>query len=243
MTWFRKIVHLALLLPIAIGTLVMISVTNVAGQVITIYPNQIVDFSVEEEPAGSTYKWEIYCESDFGVNMAQTPGTCPDGEVVNGQGTKDAQIRFTKPGVYLVKIEVWDPVDCTNNMEFYRVEVEESLPTAVLDLAPNEICITVDPTKPEYALIGISFTGTQPWKFTLEAGTYDSDGNFVVWDRTEYDNVSDNPLEIKVTPTITTIYRVVDLYDTNGGPQPEPSNSVTLTVHPLPTNSPIYIKE
>lgn len=232
-----------MLLPISIGMMVLISAASAAGQVITIYPNQIVDFSVEQEPAGSTYKWEIYCESDFGVNMAQTAGTCPDGEVVSGQGTKDAQIRFTKPGVYLVKIEVWDPVDCTNNMEFYRVEVEESLPTALLDLAPNEICITVDPTKPEFALIGISFTGTQPWKFTLEAGTYDEDGNFVVWDRTEYDNVTTNPMEITVSPTVTTIYRVVDLYDNNGGPQPEPSNSVTLTVHPLPTNSPIYIKD
>jgi len=242
LTWFRKIVHLALLLPIAIGTLVMISATNVAGQGITVYPGQQIDFSVEPIPGG-TYKWEVYC--DLTVNFAKTPSNCTGTEYnfPEGNDKAEAPLVFNTPGEYIVKIEVWDAVMCTNNMKFYYVIVEESLPTAVLDLAPNEICITVDPTKPEFAIIRVSFTGEQPWKFTLEAGTYDSDGNFVVWDRTEYDNVSDNPLEIKVTPTITTIYRVVDLYDTNGGPQPEPSNSVTLTVHPLPTNSPIYIKE
>lgn len=243
MSWFRKIVHLLLLIPIAIGVLVVLSVANAAGQVNAIYPNQIVDFSIEEQPAGSTYNWEIYCQADFGVNMAQVPGTCADATVVSGQGTEAAQIRFTEPGEYLVKIEVWDPVTCTNNMKFYRIEVEESLPTAELDLAPNEICITVDPTKPEYAIIEINFTGEQPWKFTLQAGTYDEDGNFVVWDITNYDNVTDNPMEITVSPTVTTIYRVVGLHDNNGGPQPEPSNSVILTVHPLPISSPIYLKE
>jgi hypothetical protein len=237
MNWFRKTVHLLLLAILP----VVFSVAYAAGQVTTVYPGQIVDFSIEKQPDGSTYKWEIYC--DLTVNFAQVTGDCTDGEVVSGQGTEAAQIRFTQPGVYLVKIEVWDPVTCTNNMKFYRIEVEESLPTAELDLAPNEICITVDPTMPEFAIIGISFTGEQPWKFTLEAGTYDANGNFVVWDRTNYENVSDNPMEITVSPTVTTIYRVVDLYDNNGGPQPEPSNSVTLTVHPLPENSRIYLKE
>jgi hypothetical protein len=243
MSWFRKIVHLLLLIPIAIGMPVVLSVAYASGQVTAIYPNQIVDFSIEEHPSGSTYNWEIYCGAQMGVNMAQEAGTCGDATVVNGQGTHEAQLRFNTPGEYLVKIEVWDPVACTNNMKFYRIEVEESLPTAALDLAPNEICITVDPTNPEFAIIEISFTGEQPWKFTLEGGTYDVDGNFVVWDRTDYDNITDNPMEITVSPTVTTIYRVVDLHDNNGGPQPEPSNSVTLTVHPLPTNSPIYLKE
>jgi len=237
MTWFRKIVHLLLLAILP----VVLSVAYAAGQVTAVYPGQIVDFSIEKQPDGSTYKWEIYC--DLTVNFAQVPGTCSDGEVVSGQGTDAAQLRFNTPGEYIIKIEVWDPVTCTNNMKFYRIEVEESLPTAELDLAPNEICITVDPTKPEYAIIEINFTGEQPWKFTLQAGKYDEDGNFVVWDLTNYDNVTDNPMEITVSPTVTTIYRVVELYDNNGGPQPEPSNSVILTVHPLPISSPIYLKE
>lgn len=239
MSWFRKIVHLLLLAILP----VVLSVAYAAGQVTAIYPGQIVDFSIETQPEGSEYRWEIYCGAGMTVNFAQLPGTCSDGEVVSGQGTEAAQLRFNTPGEYIIKIEVWDPVSCTNNMKFYKIEVEESLPTATLDLAPNEICITVDPTKPEFAIIEISFTGEQPWKFTLEGGTYDADGNFVVWDRTDYDNVTDNPMEITVSPTVTTIYRVVDLHDNNGGPQPEPSNSVTLTVHPLPTNTRIYLKE
>jgi hypothetical protein len=241
LNWFKKIVHLLLLQTALAGLLTILFVPEVSGQVTAIYPNQIIDFSIEKQPDGSTYKWEIYC--DLTVNFAQVTGDCADGEVVSGQGTEHAQIRFRQPGEYMVKIEVWDPVTCTNNMKFYLIEVEEALPTAELDLAPNEICITVDPTMPEYAIIEISFTGEQPWKFTLEAGTYDSEGNFVVWDRTNYDNVTDNPMEITVSPTVTTIYRVVDLFDNNGGPQPEPSNSVTLTVHPLPTNTRIYLKE
>lgn len=233
MTWFRKIVHLALLLPISIGMMVMISAASAAGQVITIYPNQIVDFSVEQEPAGSTYKWEIYCESDFGVNMAQTAGTCPDGEVVSGQGTKDAQIRFSKPGVYLVKIEVWDAVDCTNNMEFYRVEVEESLPEAELALDPDEICVN------EPSTLTVTLTGEPLWGFTLQAT--DIDGNVDLFYYTDID-ASENPYDIIVTPEKTTWYKVIEVTD-NNGVQKDPSNEVKLTVHPLPVNSPIYIKE
>ena len=229
MTWFRKIVHLALLSIM----MVMISVASAAGQVITIYPNQIVDFSVEEEPAGSTYKWEIYCETDFGVNMAQIPGTCPDGEVVSGQGTKDAQIRFSKPGVYLVKIEVWDPVDCTNNMEFYKVEVEESLPEAELALDPDEICLN-EPSK-----LIVTLTGEPLWGFTLQAT--DIDGNVDLFYYTNID-ASENPYDIIVTPEKTTWYKVIEVTD-NNGVQKDPSNEVKLTVHPLPVNSTIYIKE
>lgn len=233
MTWFRKIVHLWLLVPIAIGMTVILSVADATGQVTAIYPNQIVDFSIEQQPAGSTYNWEIYCGAQMGVNMAQVAGTCGDATVVSGQGTEAAQIRFSQPGEYLIKIEVWDPVSCTNNMKFYRIEVEESLPTAELDLDPDEICVN------EPSVLMVTLTGEPLWGFTLQAT--DEDGNVDLFYYTDID-ADENPFEITVSPQKTTWYTVIEVTDKNGT-QLDPSNMVKLTVHPLPENSRIYLKE
>jgi hypothetical protein len=212
---------------------VVLSVAFAAGQVTAIYPGQIVDFSIETQPAGSTYNWEIYCGADMTANFAQVPGTCSDGEVVSGQDTDAAQLRFNTPGEYIVKIEVWDPVACTNNMKFYLVVVEEALPTAELELDPEEICVN------EPSVLTITLTGEPLWGFTLQAT--DEDGNIDLF-YFEDIGAGDNPVEFTVTPLKTTWYTVIEVTDKNGVQQ-DPSNSVQLTVHPLPENSRIYLKE
>lgn len=229
MNWSRKIVHLLLLAILP----VVLSVAYAAGQVTAIYPGQIVDFSIETQPAGSEYRWEIYCGAGMTVNFAQVPGTCSDGEVVSGQGTEAAQLRFNTPGDYIIKIEVWDPVECTNNMKFYRIEVEESLPTAELDLDPEEICVN------EPSVLTVTLTGEPLWGFTLQAT--DEDGNVDLFYYTDID-AGDNPFEITVSPEKTTWYTVIEVTD-KYGKQIEPSNSVTLTVSPIPRSSRIYLKE
>lgn len=210
---------------------VVFSVAFAAGQVTAIYPGQIVDFSIETQPEGSTYNWEIYC--DLTVNFAQIPGNCADGEVVDGQNTEHARIRFTQPGEYIVKIEVVDPVDCTNNMKFYLVVVEEALPTAELELDPDEICVN------EPSVLTVTLTGEPLWNFTIQA--VDEDGNIDLFYFDDIDS-SQNPMEFTVSPEKTTWYTVIEVTDKNGT-QLDPSESVKLTVHPLPENSRIYLKE
>jgi hypothetical protein len=231
MSWSKKIVHLILLQTVLTGLLTVLSVAFAAGQVTAIYPGQIVDFSIEQQPAGSEYKWEIYC--DLTVNFAQVAGNCTDGEVVDGQNSDQAQIRFSKPGEYMVKIEVWDPVACTNNMKFYLVIVEEALPTAELEIDPDEICVN------EPSVLTITLTGEPLWGFTLQA--VDEDGSI---DLFYFENIGadDNPVEFTVSPLKTTMYTVIEVTDKNGV-QMDPSGSVQLTVHPLPENSRIYVKE
>ena len=231
MNWFRKIVHLLLLQTALAGLLTILFVPEASGQVTAIYPNQIIDFSIEKQPDGSTYKWEIYC--DLTVNFAQVTGDCADGEVVSGQGTEHAQIRFRQPGEYMVKIEVWDPVTCTNNMKFFLIIVEEALPTAELEIDPEEICVN------EPSVLTVTFTGEPLWGFTLQA--VDEDGNT---DLFYFEDIGDdqNPFEFTVSPEKTTWYTVIEVTDQNGVQQ-DPSNTVQLTVHPLPVNTRIYLKE
>ncbi len=233
MSWSKKIVHLILLQTVLTGLLTVLSVAFAAGQVSAIYTHQIVDFSIETQPEGSTYNWEIYCGTGMSENFAQVPGTCSNGEVVSGQNTNRAQLRFTKAGEYIVKIEVWDPVTCTNNMKFYLVEVEEALPTAELELFPDEICVN------EPSVLTISLTGVPLWGFTLQAT--DEDGNIDLF-YFEDIGANDNPVEFTVTPLKTTWYTVIEITDSYGV-QKDPSESVQLTVHPLPQNSKIYVKE
>ena len=223
--------HLLLLQTALAGLLTILFMPEVSGQVTAVYPNQIIEFSIETQPGGSTYKWEIYC--DLTVNFAQLAGDCADGEVVSGQGTDAAQIRFKKPGEYIVKIEVWDPVACTNNMKFDLVEVIEALPTAELNLSDNEICVN------EPSVITITLTGEPVWKFTLQAR--DEDGNIDLFHFSDI-GADENPYEFTVSPQKTTWYTVIEVTD-NNGTQIDPSNSMKLTVNPLPQNSRIYLKE
>ena len=198
----------------------------------TVYQGQVVEFSIETLPEGSTYHWDVYC--DLTVNFAQTPGNCAgtDYQFTGSSNEATTHIIFNRAGEYIVKIEAWDPVACTNNMKFYLVEVEESLPTAALELDPDEICVN------EPSVLQVTLTGAPVWKITLRAE--DEDGHSLL----EYtiDEDDPNPYDIVVSPVKTTWYTVIRVEDANGE-QLEPSNTVTLTVHPLPANSRIYLRE
>lgn len=214
--------------------LAVVPLAPAIGQVDVIYPGQKVDLSIITQPK-STFKWEVYCDST--VNFATTPGNCTNGEAdfVNGiDNLADVQVVFHKPGIYFVKAEVWDSVKCTNNLKLIRLVVDESLPTGTLDLVPNDICIN------EPSVLTVTLTGTPLWGFVIEATNEKGE----VTDRLEYNNIDtgQNPFDIIVSPTETTYYRVVQVTDMYGI-QTNPSESVKLTVHPLPTNSRIYLKQ
>lgn len=231
MIWNSKIVRYMLALPVIIGIAIVLSSVKAGAQKLTVYPGQIVDMSIEPIP-GANYVWDIYC--DASVNFAETSGNCSGNEYVfaNGNNHAHVQVIFNTPGNYFIKIEVWDAVLCTNNMKFTQIEVLDALPTALLKLDPEEICIS------EPSLLTVSLSGEPLWGFTLEA--VDIDGNKDLFYYTDID-ADNNPFTITLSPEKTTWYRVIEITDKNGI-QSDPSNTVILTVHPLPQNSRIYVK-
>jgi hypothetical protein len=182
-----------------------------------------VQFAAEEN-----ITYEIY-DDYAGVNMAVVPGNCPATSAFFPAGNTGSSVDITwlVPGWYIVKIEAVN--ECpTNNMKFWLVEVLPALPTALLVVNPEEVC------RGDEADLIITFTGDEPWDFTLEA---DDGINPPV--TTTYTAIADNPYIIVISPNVTTTYTVTSITDANGTNN-DPSNVVTLTVKPRPAGSPIY---
>lgn len=200
-----------------------------------VYQGQTTEIGVEPKP-GDTYTWEIY--NDSTINFATVAGTAvADGEAsfVDGINTGPTiQVTWLEPGIYFFKVTAVDIAGCTNNLQIGRIKIRESLPTAELNLDPNEICINDD------ALIIVTLTGNPAWEITVEES--DLDGNVTGYNTYSGIEADENPYEIAVSPMQTTIYRVVQVKD-KYGENLDPSNSVSLTVHPLPAKSKIYLKE
>ena len=205
--------------------LVAIAVAPAMAQV-EVYQGDTLDLVIEELPAGSTYDWEVYC--DWSVDLAQNPGNCTGGEYwfIDGIDHQDSvQVVFETAGQYLVKIEAWDPVACTNNMEVYAIIVHEALPEVVLQ--GDSVCIG-DP-----AAITFNFAGEAPWSGELTNGT----------DTIPF--TSDTSTYEMIFPTNavgTTEYWVTELTD-NNGTNDEDSEKTEIEVYPEPDISRIYLKE
>ena len=209
---------------LAVALLVLLSVAFAKGQGITVYTGQPFTFTVDVQFAQEdNITWEIY--DDFiGINMAVVPGNCPvtSGEFVGGDNTgSSVDIIWYVPGTYIVKVRAVN--DCpTDNMKFYLVTVEQSLPVATID-EPGVIC----EGDPGYLVVNL--TGTAPWSLVLYDGV-----NY-----TTYDNILVSPFIIPVSPTTTTTYTITEVTNIDGT-NIEPSNSVILIVNPRPTNGTIY---
>jgi hypothetical protein len=220
MNWFRKILHLLLLAILP----AVLPVASAMAQVTTIYPGQKVDLSIDTQPVGSTYNWEIYC--GLTVDFAKTPGNCTSAQYqfVNGINNQAyVQVIFSQPGTYMAKIEVWDPVTCTNNMKFILLEVEEALPEVVL--TGDSVCVG-DP-----AMLTMNLTGTGPWDVTYTNGTDSWTIPGII--------TSEYKIPIFTTSAGITEFWVTEIKDTYGT-NTEPSGKVEVTVYPKPTMSRIY---
>jgi hypothetical protein len=203
---------------------------NVVYQTV-VYQGETTELGVEQMP-GDTYVWDIY--NDSTVNFATATGTAvADGQVefVSGNIGATVSVLWKTPGVYFYKVTAMDITGCTMNLRVGIVRVLPSLPTAVIEVNPLEICIG------EWAELTVTFTGKAPWSFRLQEK--DNDGTRVV----EYSGVNDanNPYTIRINPSMTTEYTVIEVTDARAV-QKKPSNSVILTVNPLPVSSPIYLK-
>jgi len=194
----------------------------------TVYAGETSELSVIPVP-GETYDWELYNVVD-GLNLAAMPGNILPSEAIFVGGIKtgvSVSVTWLKPGIYYFKVTVTN--SCTDNVRVGMMIVKEALPTASLVLNPNEVCAGSE------ANLLITFTGTAPWSFKLEAN--DGINTPVI---TTYSSISNNPFSIVVKPATNTTYRVVEITDSNGV-NPDPSEVVTLVVKPLPKNSKIYL--
>lgn len=193
-----------------------------------VYQGDTTTLSVTEVPY-ETYSWELY--NDSTVDFAQVPGACPTSlaDFVGGNIGSAVQVNWKEPGLYFYKVTAWNITGCTNNIRIGMIKVLKALPTAHLELNPDSIC------EGEAAELEITFTEASPWKITLQAK--DIDGIHL----TDYSGITDNPNKIIVNPILTTEYTVIEVSNVNGV-QKKPSNSVILTVHPLPAKTPIYLK-
>ncbi len=224
MTAFKHILRL-----MAVAMMLLLTGASASAQSVTVYAGQTFTFTVDVQFAQEeNITYEIY--DDFaGINLAVVPGNCPVTSAFfpSGNSGSSVDITWLVPGMYLVKVEAVN--DCpTNNMKFWLVEVLPALPTASLVVNPDEVC------RGDEADLLITFTGEAPWSFVLEA----NDGiNPPV--TTTYNGITDNPFVIVISPTRTTTYTVLSVTDANGT-NPDPSNSVILTVKPRPDGSPIY---
>lgn len=198
-----------------------------------VYVGETTTLSVDSVPY-ETYKWDLY--NDSTVNFAVVDGTAvADGvaDFVNGDTVGESvQLKWNTAGIYFWKVTGYDVSGCTNNLRMGIIRVLENPPTATLVMEPDSVCIG------EWAELEITFTGTAPWRFTLQME--DPLGNLSYQD---YTGITDaqNPMLVAVNPVVTTKYTVIDLVDLYSA-QRDPSNTVELTIHPLPVSSPIYLK-
>ncbi|MGQ8338921.1 hypothetical protein ACUNWD_20350 [Sunxiuqinia sp. A32] len=187
-----------------------------------VYQGQTSKLEVEEH-AGDTYTWEIYRDST--VNFATTTGDAPitDASFPNGNSGPSVDVTWHEPGIYFYKVTAIDAAGCTNNLKVGRIEILESLPTAII--TADSICVG-DP-----AVLNVELTGTGPWSITYTTGV--TSKTITGIDTTSYEIVLDP------APTTTTQYWITEVQDQFGTNTGE-SEKALLEVYPKPNSSRIY---
>ncbi len=208
---------------------VVLTVANSAAQTFTVYQGETIELSVDQG-RNYTYSWELY-NDPTGIDFANDLGNALADEAYFVDGDNEGatvNVTWLEPGEYFFRVMAWDEVACTNNVKVGRLEVLESIPTAAMELFPDEICVNDD------AILTINFTGTPDWTFDLEVedefGTH-----------TETYTSTEAEYVLTVSPVVTTTYRITRVVNEFG--ESVDQDEVTLTVHPLPEMSPIYIVE
>jgi len=223
-----RLLYIARYLALAVLLLLLLALAPAMAQNV-VYQGQTTQLGVDQKP-GDTYEWELY--NDSTVNFAQVDGvtSAAYADIVGGNNTAIINVQWNKPGEYFFKVTAKS--SCTNNLKIGKMKVLPSLPKAELEINPEEIC------EGESAELKVIFSGKDPWSMKLQA----KDKNGIVVSDYSGISASGNPLKIPVNPNTTTEYTVIEVSNMFGV-QTIPSNSVTLTVHPLPTKTGIYLKK
>lgn len=227
----NRLIHILLKATMAAIGLILLAFAP-AKAIEVVYEGETSTFAIVPVP-GETYSWELYDNGtvDFAVTSGATTSTAY-ATFVSGNVGPSIQVKWLKPGFYFFKINAFNITGCTNNIKVGIIEVKEALPTAELALMPSEIC------EGDQSTLEVKLTGKAPWDIKLEGK--DKYGNAVI---TTYTGITDagKPNLITINPINDVTYTVIEITDANAT-QTNPSNSVTLTVHPRPQQTPIYLK-
>ena len=228
----KKLLYIARYPALAVLLLMLLAWTPVLAQTV-VYQGQTTQLSAQQMP-GDSYSWELY--NNATVDFAKVSGACPTNlaDFVGGNTGATVSVVWKQPGTYFFKVNALNITGCTNNLRVGIVKVLPSLPKAVLEVTPEEICIG------ESAELKVTFSGKDPWSMKLQAKDLVTGTTSIA----DYSGITEagNPLRISVNPNTTTEYTVIEVSN-EFGVQTIPSNSVTLTVHPLPEKTPIYLKK
>jgi hypothetical protein len=211
-------------IPMLLAMAPAVAQTNIA------YVGQSVELRVAEVP-GDTYSWELY-DNATGVNFATDAGNCPASEAIFTGGIKTGpvvHITWFTPGTYYYKVTSLRN-GCSMNLKVGKIIIEHPIPTVLLSLTDQEICIG------ESTFLKMEFTGTSPWRITYRVTKPDAS----IQDIT-VDNLTGNPSQIPFTPTAAGTYtiQIISITDANRTSN-TPSNTAALTVHAKPAGSRIY---
>lgn len=228
------IIRLALVLIPAMLT-VAPAMAQKPVQHIVVNQHDTIEFSVQYWP-GDDYTWDIY--DDPSLNFAlENDRLDPALYFVNGD-YRGSTVYVTNlpPGMYYLRVMVWDEVNCTNNLLLFTLEVL-AVPDA--DLYGMEACFG-DPT-----YLQVVFTGVGPeWDIIVTDGMVDHAVNL----NGDPGEVMDIEIPmLNMTPADKIIIKemwITYIKDHGtGGENFAPSDSAKIIVYPIPSNSKIYIKE
>lgn len=193
-----------------------------------------IEFSVVDMP-GDRYTWDIY--DDYTLNFAHNDGRLEPGVYFVNGDYEGSNVRITgmEPGIYVVRIVVWDEEHCASNIKIAIVEIKPKIPQ--VELVGTEACIG-DPTS-----VRIIFTGTGP--YTIQYTIGDALTPTVV---NINGNVENPEVEIPITeplPVGETSFWLISVEDGCKAYEfPVDERPRTgIIIHPKPTNSKIYVKD
>lgn len=232
----KKVTHIISILVTGI-VLLRLTVVSASAQPITVDQCDTMEFSVVSRSGipEAHYVWAIYNSSTDPTDVLDPAGAIdPAIHFVNGQyAGSTVQVLGVQPGLYYVRVQVWDEVTCTDNVEMYVMEVVENLPEVTLE--GDSMCVDEQPPS-----VRVIFTGTAPYSISY---SYD-DGNTVV----NMNGIVDDEIYIEIPETLpvgeTTFWVMevgdnctVNTYEVVDRPR------TGILIYPMPVKQPIYLKE
>lgn len=214
--------------------LVLLAVASANAQHITVDQCDTMEFSVVSRPGidDTHFVWGIYNSSPNPTDVLDPAGTLdPALYFVDGQyAGRNVQVTNLPVGVYYVRIQVWDEITCTDNIEMYVLEVIENLPTA--EIYGDSLCVGETPT------IKIIFSGKGPYDVVYSYGDPVTTVNVNGITEPEYTVPITDPLP--VGPTMVWVMEVTDQCTVNSYQVEADRPRTSIIIYPKPTNSRIY---
>lgn len=197
-------------------------------------------FSVTSRPSipETHFVWAIYNSSPNPTDILD-PAEALDPALyfVDGQyAGRKVKVTGLEPGTYYVRIEVWDEISCTNNVEMHLMEVTATIPQ--VELYGDSTCIG-EPTS-----VRIIFTGVGPYTISYTYGDA-ATGNVVNVNGYIVDGPDAVIPILEPLPEGETSFWLISVDDGCKAYEfPEDERPRTgIRIYPKPTNSKIYVKD